>query len=77
MATRSLTLTHVSDALVRAIVDLAFDEDRDPQVQAERLLREALEKHGRWPRRDQTGSDGDAQRPTVNDLATTTTTGEA
>jgi hypothetical protein len=46
---RTLTLKHVPQALVEAIVDLALAEDRTPTAQAERLLREALTQHGRWP----------------------------
>jgi len=49
VATRTLTLRNVPTAIVDAIVDFALDEDRTPAAQAERLLREALTQHGRWP----------------------------
>jgi len=53
VATRTLTLKNMPLPLVEALVDLALDEDRTPAAQAERLLREALTQHGRWPRREQ------------------------
>jgi hypothetical protein len=52
VATRTLILKHVPLPLVEAIVDLALAEDRTPTAQAERLLREALAHHGRWPPED-------------------------
>ena len=49
MALRNLILRDVPQTLVMAIVDMALTEDRTPTAQAERLLREALTRHGRWP----------------------------
>jgi hypothetical protein len=65
---RTLTLKHVPEALVEAIVDMALNEDRTPTAQAERLLREALARHGRWPQGDQQGPSVDGN--SVQTIAT-------
>ena len=49
MALRTLTLKNIPQTLVEAITDMALAEDRTPTAQAERLLREALTQHRRWP----------------------------
>lgn len=49
MATTTLVLRRVPVPLVEALVDLALAQDRDPLAQAERLIREGLERSGYWP----------------------------
>ena len=71
MALRTLTLKDVPQTLVMAIVDMALAEDRTPRAQAERLLREALTQHGRWPYVDPLrGETPTSQQPDDQALAT-------
>jgi hypothetical protein len=49
VATRTVNLRRIPIPLWDAVVDMALAEDRDPLVQAERLLREGLERGGYWP----------------------------
>jgi hypothetical protein len=69
VALRNLILRDVPQTLVMAIVDLALSEDRTPSAQAERLLREALARHGRWPYVDPlSGGPPTSQRPDDHDM---------
>jgi hypothetical protein len=49
VATRTVILRRIPVPLWDAVIDMALSEDRAPLVQAERLLREGLEREGYWP----------------------------